>query len=364
MFDAFISWFDVVVTVPGVGEVSLQSHLLAVTFFFVLFFGFYIVRNVLISYITSAFQKTNLGLAKVLLGAISDIRPYVYTIVSLYIALQLYDLPSFLDLFISGVTYFVIVITGIEVATKLIRYATTRLVEKDKDGDGEPDPETVNASHLITLISRIVLWSLGILFILSNLGIEVTALIAGLGIGGVAIAFALQGILSDLFASFSIYFDKPFRIGDFIIVDGDAGVVQHIGIKSTRLKTLQGEELVISNNELTSARVHNFKKMSERRVVTTFGITYETPHDAVAEVPTLVEEIFKNLEGGRLDRIHFTTFADSALVFELVYFVESSQYPKYLEIQQKFNLALMESFAEKNIQFAYPTQTIYTKSVS
>ncbi len=364
MLDTLTSWLDISITLPGLGTISLESHLLFLLVFIGLFIGFYVLRNFLITYIKSALLKTNIGLAKVLLESICDIKPYVYTVISLYVALKLYSLPTIVDLFVSGVVYLVIVVAGIDVATKLIRYATSQLVEKDKDGDGEPDPETVNASHLITLIARIILWSLGILFVLSNLGIEVTALIAGLGIGGVAVAFALQGILSDLFASFSIYFDKPFRIGDFIVVDGDAGVVQHVGIKSTRLKTLQGEELVISNNELTSTRVHNFKKMSERRIVTTFGVTYETSYEYVSAIPSMVETIFKNLHGGRLDRIHFTEFADSALLFELVYLVESSDYPKYLEIQQEFNLALMKAFAEKGIQFAYPTQTIYSKSVS
>jgi small-conductance mechanosensitive channel len=192
----------------------------------------------------------------------------------------------------------------------------------------------------------------------------VTSLIAGLGIGGLAIAFALQGVLGDLFASFSIYFDKPFRIGDFIVVGSDVGNVEKIGIKTTRIRTLQGEELVISNTELTTARVQNFKKMEERRIVTEFGITYETKQELVREVPGIVTLIFDDLDGGRLDRVHFTKFADSSLLFEVVYYVQSSDYRQYLDIQQAFNFDLMKRFSEVGIEFAYPTQTIYSKTIN
>jgi small-conductance mechanosensitive channel len=141
-------------------------------------------------------------------------------------------------------------------------------------------------------------------------------------------------------------------------------IQKKIGIKSTRIRTLQGEELVISNAELTTARVQNFKKMTERRISSQFGITYETPQDKVRQVNGIVERIFQDITAARLDRVHFVTFADSALIFELVYYVESAEYPDFLNAQQKFNFTLMERFAEVGIEFAYPTQMIYTKVVS
>jgi len=259
--------------------------------------------------------------------------------------------------------YFVVVWQAIEVATGFLSYFTTKFIEKDEDGDGKLDSNSATISDLVTLIARIAFWLLGGLFILSNLGINVTSLVAGLGIGGIAIAFALQGVLSDLFASFSIYFDKPFRIGDFIVIGTDSGTVEKIGIKTTRIRTLQGEELVVSNAELTSVRVQNFKKMQERRVVAKFGITYETPQDLVHQVPDIVNHIFEALERGRLNRVHFTSFGDSALIFEVVYFIESADYTEYLNIQQAFNFELMSRFADLGIGFAYPTQTIYTKTI-
>jgi small-conductance mechanosensitive channel len=253
---------------------------------------------------------------------------------------------------------------GINLILKFVEYFTLKFIAKDEDGDGEIDQASANASNMLLLMARIILWILGILFLLSNLGIEITSLIAGLGIGGIAVAFALQGILSDLFASFSIYFDRPFQVGDFVIIGTDSGTVEKIGIKSTRIRTLQGEELVISNAELTTTRVQNFKRMMERRIVARFGITYETSHVLVEKVPDIVRTSFGELTGCRLDRVHFTTFGDSALTFEVVYFITSSDYTQYLDIQQKFNLNLMRHFSAQGIEFAYPTQVVYTKPLT
>lgn len=352
-------------TLPYIGVVDIAIYVMALLIFLGLLLFFQIVQRIIIRRILHRLSdSTSTDLDNVLISAVEGIRPWVYNVVAAYVALQVFTLPTIADYGITGIVFFAIVWQAIEVITKVIDFSARQFVEKDEDGDDVVDPNTAMASHLITLSARIVLWSLGLLFVLSNMGIEITSLIAGLGVGGVAVAFALQGILSDLFASFSIYFDKPFRIGDFIVVGADAGVVENIGIKSTRLRTLQGEELVVSNNELTTARVQNFKKMSERRIVTEFGVLYETPHDKLQAIPGVVERIFEHLDGGRLDRIHFTTFGDSALIFELVYFVESADYTQYLDIQQAFNFELMTRFAELGITFAYPTQMIYTKAVS
>lgn len=354
---------ELILDIPYFGVTDVTTIVVALTVFLALVIFFKVLQSVILIRLRSLANRTTTDIDNAFISAVEKIRPWVYNIVSLYIALQFFTLPTILDYAVTGLILFAVVWQAIEVLTTLVDFGTKRLIEKDEDGDGEIDPNAANASQLISLIARIVLWSLGFLFVLSNIGIQITSLIAGLGIGGVAVAFALQGVLSDLFASFSIYFDKPFRIGDFIIVGEDAGVVEHIGIKSTRLRTLQGEEMVVSNNELTTARVHNFKKMSERRIVSQFGIIYETPYEQVKAVPQVVKHIFDHLDGGRLDRIHFTGFGDSALMFEMVYYVETADFTVYLDIQQQFSFELMGEFAKRDIQFAYPTQTIYTKTV-
>ena len=354
---------DLVYTLPYYGEVNLNLLAAAAVVFIGLTAFFWVLRMVVLQRLRAWAHKTSARFDDVLIAAVEDVRAWVYSLIALYAALQFFPLPEVLDLIIRGVFYFAIVWQAINAAGHFVEYFTASFLEKDEDGDGEVDPNAATAAHLVTLLAKIAFWALGGIFVLSNLGIEVTSLIAGLGIGGVAIAFALQGVLGDLFASFSIYFDKPFRIGDFITVGNDSGTVEQIGIKSTRLRDLQGEELVISNAELTAARVHNFKKMDERRIVTKFGITYETPQERVKEVPGIVERIFASIDGARLDRVHFTTFGDSALTFEVVYFVETADYTEYLDAQQRFNFDLMTRFAELGIDFAYPTQTIYTKAV-
>ena len=214
-------------------------------------------------------------------------------------------------------------------------------------------------SKLMSTIVKIIVWLIAIMLILQNMGIKITSLIAGLGVGGIAIAFALQNVLSDIFASFSIYLDKPFEEGDFIVIGTDSGTVKHIGIKSTRLKTLKGQELVVSNRELTEARINNFKKMEKRRVLFNVGITYHTPIAKMKKIPSFVKEIFKSVKDATLDRVHFSEFGDFSLNYEIVYFVKSKDYKKYMDINQKVNLAIKGKFEKEKIEFAFPTQSIY-----
>jgi small-conductance mechanosensitive channel len=200
---------------------------------------------------------------------------------------------------------------------------------------------------------------LAVPFILSSLGYNISALLAGLGIGGIAVAFALQTILADIFASFSIYFDKPFRVGDYIVVGNDRGTVKHIGIKTTRIKSLEGPELVISNKELTSSRIHNYKKMEKRRISFTIGIVYETPLEKVKKAKEIIENVIKDQKMAELDRVHFARFGDFSLEFEIVYYMLSTDYKDYMDTQEKINLKIKEEFEKEGIEFAYPTQKIY-----
>lgn len=352
------------VSLPFMGELDVTPYIASAVIFVVAMVVFRIVRYLIIEQLKQLSEKTTTDVDDVVIDAIRGIRVWVYTLVSIYVALLPLTMPTLAERVVTGIVLFAVVWQAIEVAGQFVHYFATRFLEKDEDGDGEIDPNSATMSGLVKLIAKILLWAFGGIFVLSNLGIEVTSLIAGLGIGGIAIAFALQGILSDLFASFSIYMDKPFRVGDFINVGTDYGTVEHIGIKSTRLRTLQGEELVISNAELTTARINNFKRMDERRIVSNFGVVYETPPEKVKQIPDIIAEAFNAVEGGRLDRVHFTTFGDFSLNYELVYYVETSDYAEYLDIQQRFNYELLDRFAEHGIEFAYPTQVIYAKGAA
>jgi small-conductance mechanosensitive channel len=210
----------------------------------------------------------------------------------------------------------------------------------------------------IGFVARVALWSLVILMGLSNIGVDITGLIAGLGIGGIAVALALQNVLSDLFASLSIVLDKPFVIGDFIIVDQMQGTVEYVGLKTTRLRSISGEQLIVSNADLLRSRIRNLKRMDERRALFQFGITYRTPADTVAKVGAIARQAIESQSGVRFERAHFKEFGESALVFECVYYVLSPDYNRFMDIQEQINLALLKKLRGAGAEFAYPTRTL------
>ena len=223
----------------------------------------------------------------------------------------------------------------------------------------EADGANRTTMNALSFIARLAIWVVVVLLVIDNLGIDVTALVAGMGIGGIAIALAVQNILSDLFSSLSIVLDKPFVNGDFIVVGDMAGSVEHVGIKTTRIRSISGEQLVFSNSDLLQSRIRNFGRMNQRRVVFSLGVTYQTPADKLAKIPEMIQEAVEAQKQVRFDRSHFAEYGDSALSFETVYFVELSDYTTHMNIRQAINLAIFERFAAEGIEFAYPTQTLF-----
>lgn len=211
----------------------------------------------------------------------------------------------------------------------------------------------------LRVMGKLLLLTLILLLALDNLGIRVNALIAGLGIGGIAVGLAAQSILADLFASFAIVLDKPFLLGDFIVVNQYQGTVEHIGLKTTRIRSMTGEEIIFSNADLLKSQIRNLKRMQERRVTFSLAITYDTSSDKVASIPLILKEIVTQQPALRFLRAHFKSFGDSALLFEVVYYVLNADYLSYMDAQQSINLAIHRRFSEEHIEFAYPTQTVY-----
>ncbi|HBG62571.1 MAG: mechanosensitive ion channel protein MscS [Omnitrophica WOR_2 bacterium GWF2_38_59] len=216
----------------------------------------------------------------------------------------------------------------------------------------------------ILMVINFLIWALAIIFFLDNMGFKISAVIAGLGIGGVAVALAAQAVLADLFSYFAILFDRPFEIGDFIIVGDYLGVVEHVGVKTTRISSLSGEQIVFSNTDLTNSRVRNYKRMQKRRVVFKLGVTYNTSLEKVKEIPKIIEGIVKGIKDTTFDRAHFLAYGDFSLVYEVVYYVMSGDYNKYMDIQQEINFEIKNKFKEKQIEFAFPTQTLYVNKES
>ncbi|MEH6566640.1 MAG: mechanosensitive ion channel family protein [Halopseudomonas sp.] len=211
---------------------------------------------------------------------------------------------------------------------------------------------------IIGIMLRIVVWTMMLLSILGNMGVDITAMVASLGVGGIAIALAVQTLLSDIFASLSIGIDKPFEIGDFVVFGDVAGNIEHIGLKTTRIRSLSGEQVVCSNADLLRQTLHNYKRMNTRRIVFKFGVTYDTPSEKVREIPRLMKRIVDSLDNANFDRAHFLAFDDSQLTFEVVYIMQVSDYNQYMDAQQEINLQLLDGIREMGVQFAFPTRSV------
>jgi small-conductance mechanosensitive channel len=220
------------------------------------------------------------------------------------------------------------------------------------------DPSAVAAMDFVGFLLRLVVWTAVLLLLLDNLGVNVTTLIAGLGVGGIAVALAAQNVLGDLFSSLSIVLDKPFVVGDFIAVADFLGSVEHVGLKTTRLRSLSGEQVVFSNSDLLNSRIRNYGRMFERRIVGSIRVTYQTPPAKLRRVAAIIREVIEAEDKVRFDRAHFQGFGEFALTFEFVYYVLTPDYNYYMDVQQRINLALIDKLAAEGVEFAFPTRTV------
>ncbi len=338
---------------------NLTNYVLAIVIFVVSLLFLKLIQVILLKYLKKLAKKTTTDIDDTFISVIGSIKPPFYSFLAFYVAVLFLNVSAVVMHVINAVLLIWVVYQAILAVQILIDYVINK-----KFVSSESDEGSAGVTSFISGLLKASLWAIGLLLVLSNLGVNITSLIAGLGIGGLAIAFALQNILADLFSSLAIYIDKPFQVGDFIVIGEHKGVVKKIGVKTTRIQSLQGEEVVIANQELTSSRVQNFKKMKERRISFSIGVTYETSANKVKSIPDIIKNIIESILDTRFDRTHFTKFADSALIFETVYYVESGDYTKYVDVQQDINFKIMEVFQKEGIEFAYPTQTVYVSKVS
>ncbi len=233
------------------------------------------------------------------------------------------------------------------------------LIKRTLGTRGPDDPGARTGATILGFIGRVVVWTLTALLILKNaFHQDITALLTGLGVGGIAIALALQNVLGDLFASVTILLDKPFVIGDSVTVGEFTGTIESIGIKTTRLKSINGEQIVMGNADLVNSRLRNFKRIEERRVVFSLGVTYQTPTAKLERIPAILKGIIESTPEVRFDRAHWKNYGDFALNFEAAYFVQKQEYNAMMDAQQSINIAVWRAFEAEGIEFAYPTQTV------
>ena len=336
---------------------SLQDWLVAVGIFALSFVVLKTVLGLLISRLGSLADRTAHEYDDLLVAILKNTKLLALIACSAYFASIVIVLKPGLETKAGKAVMLVLILQAGFWASSGISFWLQRTMQRRM----EQDRSSATTIGFLGFMARVCLWVIVLLLILDNLGVNITGLVAGLGIGGIAVALAVQNILGDLLASLSIVLDKPFVIGDFIVVDTFSGTIEHIGLKTTRIRSLSGEQLIFSNNDLLKSRVHNYKRMSERRIVFGFGVVYQTSLEQLQRIKTIVGDIIRAEEKARLDRVHFKNYGDSSLNFEVVYFVKDSDYTVYMDLQERINLAMFKAFGQEKIEFAYPTQTIFVQ---
>jgi small-conductance mechanosensitive channel len=323
------------------------------------YFALVFAKRLVIRYLSRLAKRTETYWDDVITSVVRRTRPFFLAVIAVVIGSRLLDLPDGARDLIRFAAIFATLLQAGFWGRALIVGLIDRHVARARDND----PAAATTMSALGVLLQLVLWAVLVLMAMQNLGVEIGPLLAGLGVGGIAVALAVQNILGDLFASLSIVLDKPFVIGDFIIVGEMPGTVEHIGLKTTRLRSLSGEQLVFSNSDLLSARIRNFKRMYERRILFRLGVVYQTPREQVEAIPKILREAVERQDKVRFDRAHFVSFGASSLDYEVVYFVLVPEFGTYMDIQQGINLHIMERFEAEGIEFAYPTQTLFIEQM-
>lgn len=337
-----------------------KEYLLAVLVFIGVLVVLKIFKTIVVAKLKKLAERSKTDFDDTIIEIVSNLKPPFYFLIALYLGIRSLTLPDLISQIVSILFLLSVVYEVISASQKIIEYVAYKAMLKSGEEDGEANKSAIRT---LSVVVKIILWSLGLVLILGNLGVDVTSLIAGLGIGGIAVALALQNVLGDIFASFSIIIDKPFQVNDFIKIGDDLGVVEKIGIKTTRIRTPDGEQLIIGNKELTNTRVQNFKRLEKRRALFTLGIIYETEKEKLEKIPKLVEAVVVQTESADFDRCHFKSFGDFSLNFEVAFYVNSQDYVEYLNAVQEINLRIFDVFNKEKIEFAYPTSVEYQKKI-
>lgn len=304
-------------------------------------------------------QRTATRLDDVTIEVLQSTQQLTLLLLALLVGLHVLELPP---RWTTRLDHVLFITVGLQLAVWLNKGVGIWAREHLSAIDGLAPAANPVITTVLSWILRVFIWSVLLLTVLDNIGINITAFIASLGVGGVAVALAVQNILSDLFASLAIGLDKPFEVGDFVVFGEVAGAIERVGLKTTRIRSISGEQIICSNTELLKNTIHNYKRMEERRVVFTFGIDYATPPDTIADIPGLVRQAIESFANTRFDRAHFKEFGSSALNFEVVYFITTTDFNLYMDTQQHINLYLMKAFQQRQIHFAFPTMTLNLQS--
>lgn len=313
----------------------------------------WLVKNIGIVRLRKVSQKTETYIDDLVLNVLGVTRQYFIIGISLFVGFQALDLDKSHGHYADKAIVILIAIQAIIWGKEAIKSWIEITIRKKND-----DPSIRTSLGFVGILLKFALIAIVFLFALNNLGVNVSTFIAGLGVGGIAIALATQNILGDLFSSLSIVLDKPFIVGDFISLGEWQGTIEHVGLKTTRIRSLNGEQIIVSNSDLLSSKIRNFKRMETRRVAFTLGLRYDGPKEALKRVPETVKSILSKYEKVRIDRVNFRNYGNSALEFEVVYIFASSDFNLYADTHEKILWEIGDALEQQKIDFAFPTQTV------
>jgi small-conductance mechanosensitive channel len=337
---------------------SIRAWLIAALALGIVFGVLALARRLVTRRFAAAASRTTTAFDDLALDLARRTRIYFLLAVALVVATRFVELPPRIRDLLDKAVVLVVLLQGARWATGAIGFYVARYIERRR---GTTEAANLWAARMLGFAANVAVWTLILVAVLDNLGFEVTTLVTGLGIGGIAIALAVQNILADIFAALAIVLDKPFVVGDFIVVDTFSGTVEQIGLKTTRVRSLSGEQIIFANGELLKGRIRNYKRLYERRNLFTLDVTYGTARDVVARIPQILREIVEAQQPVRFDRSHFSAYGDSSLRFETVYYVLDPDYNRHMDIQQAIFLAVLERFEREGIEFAHPTRTVIHK---
>jgi small-conductance mechanosensitive channel len=343
-----------------IGGNSVQDYLQTLVIFFLFFFGFCFAYHILIKRLETWAKHASTDIAELMVAMLSRLGNAVFFVLALYFSTSSLRLPPAFQTLIHALLVIIITFRCTFLVQEALRYAIRHAYQRKR---AKNDPIIESTVSNIIGVLRWIIWLAAMLFLLDNLGVNITTMVAGIGITGIAVGLAAQTILGDAFSAFAIFLDKPFEVGDFVTVDNYMGNIEHIGIKTTRIRSLSGEELIFANSDLTKSRIKNYKRMGDARGVINFSLAFSTPAEKLRQARDLTQEIIKTTPHVRIDHVHLMNFGPSAYTFEAAYYVETSQIDKSMDIQQEICFQIAERLAKIGIIAAPPAQDIIVKKI-
>ena len=335
-------------------ETILENCLLALVVFLISFMFLRLVEKYLIRRLRKFFQKTRTRFDDVLLDSLAGVFWPLYIVLPTLMAAQFVALPHFIVNLVSPVTMILVVYYIVVVLQKFIVYGLLFVLKHKKEVDG--NELDASAATILQQIVKVILWLIAIMFVIQNLGYNISAILGGMGVIGIGVGFSLRNVLGDFFSFFSIYFGKPFRIGDFVVVGDSAGTVKKISIKSTHLKTLVGSELIVPNKVMVENKVVNYRAMEKRRVSFSFSVVYETPAEKLARIPEAIKKIVEEVNLVESVNVHLRSFGDYGFKFGIIYHMDTSNYSDYMNVHQEITLGIKKFLEREKIKMAYAGQ--------